>query len=237
MSALCLFLTKQAAAQDGYWELHPLIATTNSIYGPIVAPILGGVSMMNESRFIPQVKPKFRILQKIKTPLGNADIKYWDWSFKNLALGYAFGYTSFEAPLGFIAELNYERQTWDAKLPLSSDYVNFTRHSFAPEACLRLHFGGDIEEFISVLIESGIRYNLAFGANGDYKNKDCLNSGITGIFGIGYLYLNMFCFSIRYEHDFFDFFNQDFAAPDGTRPYKDFTTKHGALCWNIVYMF
>ena len=166
-----------------------------------------------------------------------ADIKYWDWSFKNLALGYAFGYTSFEAPLGFIAELNYEKQTWNAKLPLNSDYVDFTRHSFAPEACLRLHLGGDIKEFISVLIESGIRYNLAFGANGDYKNKDCLNSGITGIFGIGYIYLSLFSFSIRYEHDFFDFFNQDFAAPDGTCPYKDFTTKHGALCWNIVYMF
>ena len=218
------------------WEIHPTISLTNSLYNLstgsfyklYVDDAVDGNSTVGY-RFIPAFQQKWRLSQKIETPLGKAKVKYFDWGLRSFSLGYAFGFQSFTGPLGFVMELNYEKQNWKAKLPTNDDYINFSKQMFAPEVCLRFRLGAR-ESLLNFVLEPGVKYNHAFKAYGEYNDKNYVNNGVTGIFGLGYYRKDYHIIgTIRYERDFFDYFNQDFVAPDGSKPYQDFTTKHGLL--------
>ncbi len=206
------------------WHMTSVISTTNSPLGTVAAPFSGYSGLAN---FMPII-PKFNVSQKIYTPDGQADVKFWDWGLRNFSAGFRFYLTACRFTLS--TTLNYEKQGWKALLPRNSTFINFKRQSFSPEVCMSLYLGS----YISCLLEIGARRNYTFAGDGEYRDRKCYNDGVTGIYGIGisFVFIN---FSIRYEHDYFDYFNQDFTAPNGTKPYQGFTTKHGMLTFNFEY--
>ncbi len=204
-----------------------VIATTNSPIGMVAAPISGYLEFYNFMLII----PKFNVIQEINTPDGAADIKFWDWKMRNFSAGFIFYYTT--APFTVAFALNYEKQGWYALLPRNSSYINFKRHSFSPEVCMSFYFGRSLP----LVLEIGARRNFTFAGNGEYRDRKCYNNGFTGIYGIGVSAGRYIDFTIRYEHDYFNYFNQDFTAPNGTKPYQGFTTKHGILTFNYAIPF
>ena len=226
----------QTISRSG-WQLHPVVSTTNSVYSMILNAVPMNVAglLVDDSystwgyRFWPMLQQKYTLSKKIETPDGKAETKWWDWGMRSFSVGYTFGYLSYTAPLGFQVELNYEKQNWRAKLPKSDDYVDFAKQMFTPEVFLRIRLGSR-EGNLNFVLEPGVKYNYAFKARGEYNDKKYVNNGVTAIFGLGYYSKNKhWVGTVRYERDCFDFFNQDFVAPDGSKPYKDFTTKHGVL--------
>ncbi|MBQ3619404.1 MAG: hypothetical protein II939_14755 [Bacteroidales bacterium] len=240
MAVMAMFVlpqsTKAQILSRGGWELHPNISFTNPVYGLSTSMLYAGYTSDAANgystvgyRFIPAYQQKYRLQQKIETPDGSAKVKWWDWQLRSFSVGYTFGYLSFTNPFGFVVELNYEKQNWNAKLPKNDDYINFAKTMFAPELCLRLRLGSR-EGNVNFILEPGAKYNYALNAHGEYNGNDHVNNGVTGIFGIGYYNkVAHLIGSIRYEKDFFDYFNQDFVAPDGSKPYNGFKTKHGLL--------
>ena len=233
---------KAQTIQRAGWYLAPVVTTTNPVYSlgfNVVRSmfqeedILGSSPKDYMSPYFPRFRTMYRIGQKIKTPDGNAEIKWWDWKLQNFSLGYCVGYFPYNFPVGFIAEFDYERQNWNAKLPGKDDYVNYSKQMIMPVVCARiiLHM-----PTASLFLEPGIKFNKTLSAKGDYDTKDYVNDGITGIFALGTCNKSRHIeFLIRYERDFFDFFNQDFTAPDGTKPYKDFETSMGAISITMRY--
>lgn len=61
-----------------------VISTTNSPIGMVAAPISGYLEFYNFMLII----PKFNVIQKIYTPEGAADIKFWDWKMRNFSAGF-----------------------------------------------------------------------------------------------------------------------------------------------------
>lgn len=214
------------------WEFHPVITMSNPLYGCVSMPFATTYSFIYRHPLIPSVKTTIPKTVIISTPKGKAQIKKIDWCFKNFAVGYTVGCMPDpeENPVGFQFTLNYERQNLEAKLPGKSEYIDFTRHSVAPEFCMRVTLGN---LYIGFVLESGGRLNCAFKASGEYSDRKYVNNGFTGLYGMGFYLLGCF-FSVRYEHDYFDFFNQDFVAPNRSKPYKDFSTKHNLWSINIT---
>lgn len=201
-----------------------VISITNSPIGFVLTPVNEYVGTFSFLTII----PKLTIRQQIFTPLGEVPVKFWDWSFRNFSAGFKTYFTVSHFTLS--TTLSYEKQGWKAYLLRNRTYVNFKRQSFSPEVCLTFYAGNSDVIF---LWETGVRRNFTFAGDGEYRDRKCYNDGVTGIYGVGVSFSYIINFTIRYEHDYFDYFNQDFTAPNGTKPYQDFTTKHGLLSFNF----
>lgn len=233
IGALCLTMFgNKSFGQETLWEFHPVITVSNPFYGCVAMPFATAYSFMHRHPLVPIVRMAIPTKETISTPKGEAQINTMDWKFKNFAIGYTVGCMPDpeETPLGFQFTINYERQNWEAMLPGYSRYIDFTRQSIAPELNLRLTLGNFYIGFIG---EAGGRYNIALKATGEYIDKKTVNEGFTVFYGVGF---NLFgcVVSVRFEKDCFDYFNQNYIAPNRLKPYKDFTTKHHCLSINIA---
>lgn len=238
--ALMVSVAEAQTIRRGGWDINPVFSAQNgsglytAIAGNllIVTPIESAIEGSGEIwpvRLAPCFQTKFRLAQKIKTPDGDASVKWWDWGMRSFSAGYIVGYTSYTSPFGFAVEVDYEKQNWKAKLPGREDFENYCKQMVTPTGYLRFRIGSKEADF-NVLLEPGVKYNYAFKARGDYNDKDYVNNGLTGIAGLGFYIKSMhLMWRIRYERDLFDFFNEDFVAPDGTTPYKGYTTTHSLL--------
>lgn len=232
---IILFLTisvKKTVGQEVIWGFHPVVTVSNPLYGLVTMPVASTFCFLYRHPLIPIVKTRFIKTQKISTPQGDAEVKTIDWKFKNFALGYTIECLPDpeENSLGVRFSVNYERQNWEAKLPGSSRFIDFTRQAITPEIDLTVTLGNFTVGFVT---EAGCRYNYALKANGEYNDKNYVNNGITVLYGFGFEFLSS-ALTFRYEHDCFDYFNQDFRAPNRTKPYKNFTTKHNYFSLNFA---
>lgn len=230
---VALFATNvNGQVQRGFWDWGPTVEISSN---PMYAYLGGCIEMM-----IPRFghagsfgrasgTEKFILNRRVQTPFGEVRNKpWWDWVPRNFAVGFRGGYTPMTSVMGFEVALKYERQNWRLKMPGAEDYVNYSKQMLTPEASLNFSIGSMTSSF-RLCLEPGVRYNLALSAKGDYNDKDYVNNGMTGLFGIGCNFLNTFKILIRYERDFFDFFNEDFVAPDGSKPYTGFSSSNSAL--------
>lgn len=238
-----LFLMQDIARAQvtrGLWEYGPVITTTNNGYGWVAENLktLGfgmaeeeGIEFWNTNRWwIPSFRARFDIVKDIDTPTGSAKVKWADWGLHNYAIGYHVGYLSYVAPIGFDLQVDYEKQSWRSKFPGQDDYKNYEKQMVVPTLLLKTRIGDFTRNAINVIVEAGAKYNYVLNAKGDYDDVKSLTNGITGVFGIGIINsYSHFTVQLRYEHDFFDYFDKDFS-PDGTyRPYRDVSSKHGTL--------
>lgn len=247
LTLLSLTLATSAQVKRGVWDLGPVVTTTNTVYGMLAQNIthygVGGfvcideedamkyVTFMNKNRWwIPTFRDKFNVMQQIKTPDGKAKMKWWDWGLRNYSLGYHVGYMSYTAPIGFDVQVDYERQSWKAKMPGQNDFKDYAKQMVVPTALLKFRLGDFAENQFNFIVEAGAKYNYAFKAKGDYDDEESVENGFTGVFGIGLVNPSTHTtLQVRYEHDFFDYFDKDFTTETGLKPYEDVKTKHGAL--------
>jgi len=225
----------------GQWYLRPTVEVpNNALYGLIgaLSGMLGEAGLTCaftdvDSYQVQALFYKAIVCRRVNTPFGDVrNEPWWDWKPRNIAAGLHWGYRPMVSPIGFDLAFGYERQNWRLKMPGADDYTNYSKQMLTPEVSLRFSFGS-MESSRRFCFEPGMRYNLALSAKGDYNDKEYVNNGVTGLFGIGY-YKSIGDGSgtwliVRYEHDFFDFFNEDFTAPDGTKPYKGFSTNNCAI--------
>lgn len=246
---LLLFLLQGsvgAQIKRGVWEYGPVLTTVNNPYGWVAEnlKVFGfasgeerGIEFWNNNRWwIPSFRSRFRFPQSINSPMGDVKQKYANWGFRNYAVGYHFGYLSYTSHIGYDVQLDYERQTWRAKFPGRSDYTNYSKQMVVPTLLVKTRLGDFVKNKYNFIAEAGVKYNYAFDAKGDYNDTESLNKGFTGVFGVGLINsYTHFTIQLRYEYDFFNYFNEDFS-PDGIlKPYEGVKTKHGAL--NLYFAF
>lgn len=230
----------KAQVRRGLWEYGPVITTTNNGYGwgaenlkafAFALAEEGGVMFWNKNRWwIPSFRARFDVLKDIDTPAGDVDVKWADWGLRNFSVGYHFGYLSYISPIGFDVQVDYEKQNWRSKFPGQDDYANYEKQMLVPTVLIKTQIGDFATNKLNVIIEAGAKYNYVLSARGDYDDVKSLNNGFTGVFGVGIINsFSHFTIQLRYEHDFFDYFNKDFS-PNGTlKPYEGYSSKHGTL--------
>lgn len=239
--SLSLFLlqgTVKAQISRGQWTYGPVITTTNNFYGNIAENLLWtGIEageLYEEWNFlrgiIPRFRAKFDILKDIDTPAGDVKVRWWDFGLRNYTIGYHLGYLPSVTPIGFEVQVDYEKQNWRAKFPGQESYKNYVKRMIVPTVLLKGRFGDFTMSNYNIIVEAGAKYNHVLNAKGDYTDVKSLNNGFTGVLGIGVLNTGLHAaVQLRYEHDFFDYFNKNFS-PDGiTKPYDGVTSKHGTL--------
>lgn len=248
MLLLLLFYNNVAKAQvtRGLWEYGPVVTTNNNAYGWVAENLktygfasASAVNFWNKNRWwIPSFRSRFDVVKDIDTPNGDVKVKWADWGMKNYSLGYHFGYLSYVSPIGFDVQVDYERQNWKSKFPDMDEYKNFEKQMVVPTVLLKTRFGDFTRNTFNVILEAGAKYNHVLSAKGDYDDTKSLNNGVTGVFGVGVLNsLSHFAIQLRYEHDFYDYFNKDFT-PDGIiKPYENVTSKHSSLNLYMTFGF
>lgn len=232
--------TVKAQVKRGLWEYGPVITTTNNGYGWVAENLKtvgfasaerDGINFWNKNRWwIPSFRARFDVLKDIDTPSGDVKVKWADWGLRNYSIGYHVGYLSYVSPIGFDVQVDYEKQNWSSKFLGQEDYMNYEKQMVVPTVLLKTRIGDFATNAINVIVEAGAKYNYVLSAKGDYDEVKSLNNGFTGVFGIGII--NSFSHltvQLRYEYDFFDYFNKDFS-PNGTlKPYEGYSSKHATL--------
>jgi len=227
-----------AQVKRGQWYLRPTIEVPNNMLYGFFGCLIGGLgeagltrAFTGEGNFEMSAFPyKMMLSRRVKTPYGDVRNKpWWGWVPRNFTATLHGGYAPMVSPFGFDLAFGYERQNWRLKMPGADDYKNYSKQMLIPEASLRFSFGSR-ESSWRFCFEPGLRYNLALSAKGDYNDKDYVNNGVTCLFGVGFYSPNgNKQLIVRYEQDCFDFFNEDFTAPDGSKPYKGFSTSNSAI--------
>ena len=246
IALLLMHSAAKAQISRGLWEYGPVITTTNNGYGWVAENLkvyglacANGMGFANENRWwIPTFRSRFDVVKDIDTPEGDVKVKWADWGLKNYSIGYHLGYMSYVAPIGFDVQVDYERQTWRAKFPGKDSYTNYRKQMIVPTVLLKTRFGDFAKHTFNVVAEAGAKYNCVIGAKGDYDKTKSLNNGVTGVVGLGVINtVTHFSLQVRYEHDFFDYFNEDFSPDGSTKPYEGVTSKHGAINLYCCFAF
>lgn len=249
---LCsLFLLQEAAKAQirrGLWEYGPVVTTTNNAYGWAIENLKvqafahgkeKGITFLNNNRWwIPSFRARFDVMKDIDTPNGDVKVKWGDWGLRSYSVGYHVGYLSYVSPIGFDLQVDYERQNWESRFPGQADYKNYEKQMVVPTLLLKTRIGDFTRNTLNVLVEAGAKYNYVVGAKGDYDKVESLNNGMTGVIGLGIINsFTHFTLQLRYEHDFFDYFDQGFS-PDGVlKPYEGVTSRHGTLNLYATFAF
>lgn len=251
LSMMLLFLlftcgAIKAQVKRGLWEYGPVMTTVNNPYGWVAENLKafgfssageGGIEFWNNNRWwIPSFRSRFGVPQSIESPAGTVKQKYANWGFRNYAVGYHFGYISYVSHIGFDVQVDYERQTWRAKFPGETQYTNYSKQMVVPTVLLKTRLGDFVNDKYNFIAEAGVKYNYAFDAKGGYSDTKSINDGFTGVWGIGIINsYTHFTMQLRYEYDFFNYFNEDFSPDGATMPYDGVKTKHGVL--NLYFSF
>lgn len=231
----------KAQVKRGLWEYGPVMTTVNNPYGWVAENLKAfgfssageqGVEFWNSNRWwIPSFRSRFDVMRSMDAPVGDVKVKWANWGFQNYAIGYHFGYLSYVSRIGFDIQVDYEKQTWRAKFPEMAAYRNFSKQMVVPTFLLKSRLGDFVKDRFNAIIEVGAKYNYAFKAKGDYNSTKSVNNGVTGVVGVGIINTHThFTIQLRYEHDFFDYFNKDYS-PTGTtlKPYEGYSSKHSTL--------
>ena len=226
-----------AQVQRGLWEYGPVITTTNNCYRWVeenlksVGSTTESVTFWNKNRWwIPTFRSRFDVIKSIETPSGDVKVKWADWGLKNYSIGYHVGYLSYILPIGFDFQVDYESQTWSSRFPGQDDYKNYSKQMICPTLLLKTRIGDYTTKNGCAIIEAGAKYNYAIDANGEYNDRKSVKNGVSGVAGIGWLNsLSHFAIFLRYEHDFFDYFDKGYSPDGAIKPYMGVTSKHGAI--------
>ncbi len=241
-SLLFPLLTEPTSAQvtRGLWEYGPVITTTNNAYGwfaeNVKSLVIGstgekGIDFCNRNRWwIPSFRARFDVLKTIDSPNGDIKVKWWDWGVQNISVGYHIGYLSYIYPIGFDFQIDYEKQNWKLKVAGQDDYKSYDKQMVVPTLLLKTRIGDFTSKKFNVIVEAGAKYNYVFRVRGDYSDSKSISNGFSGVLGLGVI--NSFShisLLLRYEHDFFNYFNPGYIAYGGYKPYEGVKSKHGTL--------
>ena len=126
----------------------------------------------------------------------------------NVSVGYSLHWRSYDIPFGANFGVNYE---WRGLYVKEGELAGFHKTSgVVPSATLSWFVLGnnfEREHNWNIVAEAGASYvKTLFYNNPLQLGKDKVNSGWRGLAAIGFKY-NRDCFFLRYEMDFYDYFN------------------------------
>ena len=253
---LLSFFPKEINAQikRSDWYCNPVIQTDNFIYSGVgvileseaVALFDGAYEFFIKNQwFIPQFRYRANVIQEMEFDAGKATVypKAWgfgriDWAFRNYSVGYKFGYLSRLFPVGFEIEADYVQDGYQVKFPWSDKKSNMIKRMISASAIVKIRFLNYEDNLINPILEVGGSYNYALHyKDGLVNDKDAVNNGFTGIIGLGFTNTNSHVtWSLRYEHAFYDFHNENFVY-DGKKIFSGARSKFGRLGASISYSF
>lgn len=251
VAAAAALMPQKSNAQicRGEWSFSPVITVTNNVYGMAYGMLLNTATPY---AWMPDIETRFAAPQSMDTPMGKAKISYWDWELRNLAVGYRVTYMSKTTPFGFSFRLNWEKRGLRTTMPegviapvgataegYDPNYIYFNRQTISPEVLLRLRFGNYITARYNPILEIGGSYNFAVACKGLSQSTESINDGFRGVIGLGIGNTEThFQATVRYEYDFYNWFNEDWS-PDGglTHPYQGLKTNLGAVMLNVSFGF
>ena len=166
--------------------------------------------------------------------------------FRYFGYGITFGYQPRFSMVGIFVNAGYNfrqfRMQPDRAL---SDLEKYKAHSFTAGISVRFtplvaRVNDSFNEYYerwSPIIEVGTKYNKVFSCRAPYGNaKDQFGSGFSTRFGAGVRFSNWSA-TLSYEMPTYNYFNKDFVAPDGSKPYANIKSKSHNINVTILMDF
>lgn len=256
--ALLFTLVHGQEIKRSTWTFGPTLTFTNNVYGFLSTAIVEGAipgfiygedledGMEEFAEFkarnqwwFPSFRQRFDIMKSVKTPSGNAPVLWRDWGVSNIAAGYQVTFRPYNGHFGFDVEVQYERQSWKVRQQHELEFTNYIKHTVSPQLVMDIRFGDYARNTVNFYVDLGARYNYTFDVAGGFNSTKQSNNGVTGIAGFGLLFpqLHSTMLNFRYEHDFYNYFNQNYTDEFGNKPFDGFKTKHGALVFGLTCCF
>ncbi len=251
--------TLQAQVSRNEWSFGIVAQTDNFLYN-FLASTIEGIPFLfanqddaasekidefyyNNRWWIPSFRYRASIVNQMEFADGKAKVYprgwgfvNWDWTFANYAVGYHVGYLSRIVPLGFDLQVDYAQDGYKIK-PVGSDTkTSITKRMLSGTALLRIRLLKYESNRINPVLELGGRYDYAFHYHDDTINdKDAVNSGFTGIVGLGFTNTEShISWSLRYEHSFYDYYNENYLY-EGYPIFADSKSKFGKLSIAVTF--
>ena len=216
----------------------------------IIAGATGGIGSVEKTEefytknawWIPDFMYRANVVQKLEFANGNKATIYpnkWgfshmDWKLRTYSIGYHVGFLPRIFPIGFEVAAEFAQDGYRIRTEDMENLMNITRRTFNATALLKIRLMRYDNNLINPVIELGTSYNHALHYHDDYINdKDAVNSGFTGIIGLGYTNTEShITFTLRYEHAFYNFYNRDFLF-EGRPIFEDSKSTFGRLGFNF----
>ena len=236
------------------WYCGPVFQTDNFIYNGIgtlmvqmpVASFDGAEEFFVKNQWwIPQFRYRANVVQKMEFDSGEASIRprAWgfsriDWVMRNFSIGYKVGFTSRIFPLGFEFAADYVQDGYKVKMPWSEEKHSMIKRMISTTALAKIRLLSYEMNWINPILEIGGAYNYALHYHDGFVNdKDAVNNGFTGIIGIGFINTGSHVsWSLRYEHSFYDFHNEDYEH-NGVKIFSGSKSTFGRLGASFSYSF
>ena len=160
--------------------------------------------------------------------------------FNNFGYGITFGYQPKFSILGVFVNGGYKfrqfRMQPDRTLDTKEKYK---LNSWTAGATLRITplIGLYEEDGWSPVVEVGTKYNKVFSCKAPYENdRDQFGSGFSTTIGVGVRFETI-SIAASYEMANYDYFNRDFVAMDGSKPYADIKSKNHSVTLKMQMEF
>lgn len=164
--------------------------------------------------------------------------------FRDFGIGFTFGYQPRFSVLGLYINGGYNFRQFNTQVDRSLETMEKYRiPSWNASVGLRLTpMISNLENHgWSPIIEVGTKYSQPFSIKAPYGNDEAqLGKGLTTKFALGFRKLyddRVLSIAYGYEMPHFNYFNKDFVAPDGSKPYEDVTAKDHRIYCQIMMEF
>ena len=235
----------QNTIKSGKWTFYPEIKLTNSFYQGLISiptTVMAAVDGYRHPYLYPEFTRQWSLFNSVKTPMGKAKVRYFDWRFRSYSIGYRAGYMPELSPIGFSFGLDYEKRSLNIKLPGESKYSPYTKHMIVPSVTVNYVLGDVTSNFSNFIVGAGASYDYTFKAHRKLDSKDAVNNGFNLITQLGYKFnddkAEIFDYGgfitvwLRYEHTLYNFFNEDYTV-GGIKPYEGWKSKLGYISLTI----
>lgn len=147
-----------------------------------------------------------------------ADLKH-DYNF---SYGYEISWVSKVVPVGAYIGIDYEwRQVCLEEGLLAGRHQT---QAILPSAGIRVHLlgiGFERSHNWNIVLEGGASFNYATKYTSFFDwGRSAVNNGFRSRLGIAFSTQRFGAYYVRWEHDMYDFFNQNFSMPDGSKPFE-----------------
>lgn len=195
--------------------------------------------------WLPQFRYRANIVQKMEFAGNNATLfpkvwglSHWDWALRNYSIGYHVGYLSRLYPIGFDIQADYAQDGFQLQMDGSDERQSIIKRMWSFTGLIKIRLLKYDSHRINPVIELGGSYNHAFHYHDDLINDvDAVNNGFNCIIGLGFHNTEThISWSLRYEHAFYDFYNDEFIY-NGHPIFADSKSTFGRLGIAISYGF
>ena len=166
--------------------------------------------------------------------------------FNHFGYGVTFGYQPPFSPLGIIGNAGYKFRQFRMQPDRSLENMEkYKLNSWSAGVGVRLTpFMGLLDDKgWSPMMEVGTNYRQVFSCKAPYDNdKEQFGSGFSTHLAVGVRFVDDYneggiSVSLAFEMPHYDYFNREFVAPDGSKPYEDIKSKNYSIALRLQTEF